>query len=926
MSVKQKLAELSVAEIIEEFRKITPLPHQGVLTGQSLSSYIAYKLGVIPEFKFKDVDVFVDSETIDEDDEYIFLPGTLPDNSVPSGFRKAGIPLTPPNTGRTKESTLNGALSRTRVDPDYEDLINEAGYRIEDIYENGHLQIVALRQSHDGEEPSMDTILNQKAATLSVTSPIHFSTESQSDLDALVAACQEVIVPYAQQSESDQEIALLHKAFQWMIVQSFDLNLVQVGIDLYSKELCYTEGFVHYLETRQIIPVRGNSALRTLYRLLKKEGEGLGFVSESVKQTLAGVINTTELSHLYKKLKKTGPSFVPVVLDDTSFDQLAPATKRFLDVIWHLSVPRELGWDLSSDDGLKCWTSFLRECSYLSETYARRDQSQQSLSDALGYIKLGWVKASRPDEATDTVPSEWRVTIVPLTTENMAEFVQEVADLNNRKYSTLIVTSIEPEDMYKLSALDLATQIMKPRLSAALTLDLTYGTAKFNTTSWFQFASGLEELFKENQNLFEKPLWAPRYPAPVASSVTCGLDFVVRQLFSFAGCLQKEYATADAFSFSHLTEQGKFLTVMSHCTKKPHMDASDDAAVIAESGYFAFMRDHIAMATMKDWTHYSLPLRWSMLQETFEVESAFFYGTSAYYPILLAKVWNDYYWAFFGFNRQAFKSVQHRSKTLSLMSEHTELCDFLYVGFDMTDLLQLKSKLSSVLNHLGPIGKDLAESPWNLLTDLAAQVLAASRKEGTPDISRTVVEWLSHEMHQQILTSDPIPLPTLTELVDIVGVHDLAVAIGSSPEQVSSFLNTLSAKYAFVELTDAAALRREGSRMHHCVGGYASKVKQNRSRIISIRGPSKAESATAEWNFKMEKKKSQLVIDSDKPGRVMLDSCQLRSISNTAPTPEVVMLNKILLLACNHPENESVQSWIQSLSSSLPISPTFDYV
>jgi hypothetical protein len=58
-----------------------------------------------------------------------------------------------------------------------------------------------------------------------------------------------------------------------LIAGHFDLNCVQVGIDLATERLCFTDAFRDYLNRQQLILVNGNTPVASLARLARKAGE-----------------------------------------------------------------------------------------------------------------------------------------------------------------------------------------------------------------------------------------------------------------------------------------------------------------------------------------------------------------------------------------------------------------------------------------------------------------------------------------------------------------------------------------------------------------------------------------------------------------------------------------------------------------------------
>lgn len=77
-------------------------------------------------------------------------------------------------------------------------------------------------------------------------------------------------------------------------------------------------------------------------------------------------------------------------------------------------------------------------------------------------------------------------------------------------------------------------------------------------------------------------------------------------------------------------------------------------------------------------------------------------------------------------------------------------------------------------------------------------------------------------------------------------------------------------------------LKKEGSVMRHCVGGYGDSVKRSTCRIIRYRAGSAPESATAEWRFHKRGGEWQIALN------------QIRSFANRQPPEPVITLDSTL--------------------------------
>jgi hypothetical protein len=111
------------------------------------------------------------------------------------------------------------------------------------------------------------------------------------------------------------------------------------------------------------------------------------------------------------------------------------------------------------------------------------------------------------------------------------------------------------------------------------------------------------------------------------------------------------------------------------------------------------------------------------------------------------------------------------------------------------------------------------------------------------------------------------------------------------------------------ELDSAYALRVEGTKMRHCVAGYAESVANERCRIVSFRkGLSAQDCATLEWNFAEARALPAFeTVAGNAIHPLQLSCAQIRSFANSTPTEDLQALEAELRAELNtwlraHPE------------------------
>jgi len=108
------------------------------------------------------------------------------------------------------------------------------------------------------------------------------------------------------------------------------------------------------------------------------------------------------------------------------------------------------------------------------------------------------------------------------------------------------------------------------------------------------------------------------------------------------------------------------------------------------------------------------------------------------------------------------------------------------------------------------------------------------------------------------------------------------------------------------QLVTRAELVNEGSRMHHCVGGYGQSVEREVSLIFSIAGgPNPADCATLE--LRQRNVSGQMLVRKDSTGsRKYWYQAQLRSLSNSAPPHACQAAARAIVLRLNRDDGTAV--------------------
>lgn len=139
-----------------------------------------------------------------------------------------------------------------------------------------------------------------------------------------------------------------------------------------------------------------------------------------------------------------------------------------------------------------------------------------------------------------------------------------------------------------------------------------------------------------------------------------------------------------------------------------------------------------------------------------------------------------------------------------------------------------------------PVGK--------LSTKVADQVLAWIRRE-----SRTKGEWVVGILENMVAMNAHPLFDTSTQLSEVITVFSKVVAEDEQAVKAELVKRVVPQglvlnQIPVVQLITVAALRQEGSRMHHCVGGYSGLVRQGHL-LISLRGHTAGQSSTAQLNW-----------------------------------------------------------------------------
>lgn len=114
-----------------------------------------------------------------------------------------------------------------------------------------------------------------------------------------------VFVQSKHYSQTEQRINIIFD-----IINSFDINSTQVGIDIHAKKLIYTKNFVYFLFSKQLEIVNWNTPSHSLIRLIRKNNELGSYVDFEESNMIASVVltgykNLSDLMNYYSNEKNS---------------------------------------------------------------------------------------------------------------------------------------------------------------------------------------------------------------------------------------------------------------------------------------------------------------------------------------------------------------------------------------------------------------------------------------------------------------------------------------------------------------------------------------------------------------------------------------------------------------------------------------------
>ena len=116
------------------------------------------------------------------------------------------------------------------------------------------------------------------------------------------------------------------------LISNFDINSTQIGIDIETKEVIFSENFIQYLITRQLDIVYWNTPVHSLIRLLKKQKELGVFCNTEQNKMLVSTIQTAYKESLLSCLKEKNN------VGDNEFTHVNYSAKEFLYQMKNVSL------------------------------------------------------------------------------------------------------------------------------------------------------------------------------------------------------------------------------------------------------------------------------------------------------------------------------------------------------------------------------------------------------------------------------------------------------------------------------------------------------------------------------------------------------------------------------------------------------------
>ena len=215
---------------------------------------------------------------------------------------------------------------------------------------------------------------------------------------------------------------------------------------------------------------------------------------------------------------------------------------------------------------------------------------------------------------------------------------------------------------------------------------------------------------------------------------------------------------------------------------------------------------------------------------------------------------------------QGIESSEARATIIKICAEHEEV-QWSISGLSFSDQMRFITEARRRLKKIG------LPDAWGFMRDVSNSAVAAHWLKEPEHLDRAI-ERLSGSRAPLVPAAFQLPLPAKTGEVTVM------------------------------ELTSSFDLANEGTRMRHCVGGYAYSVQSNRCRIVSFRGgPSALDCATAEWGFEDDWRGETVTLANGRtahPLKVRL--VQLRSFANREASAALV--------AAEASARETVNTWL----------------
>jgi len=220
------------------------VPRAGLLAGQSICSVLLYLKGLSDKVEINDVDIFLPSERNQR--EWNFYAQTF--------AKKTTLPY-------ANIKSFDNFIPFDKF-PDINQLIKAKNRKDKDIA--SFRSIILSEKDDPGCEYFGDYLHNVKYQKKKI---ISFSSCSANNGYSITGVNRSGILNYVYVNSRTKDFLTPHP---YEILHYFDLNAVQVAIDLRTEEIYYTHYFEHFLHSKQLLILRTDRPYHTMVRYFQK--------------------------------------------------------------------------------------------------------------------------------------------------------------------------------------------------------------------------------------------------------------------------------------------------------------------------------------------------------------------------------------------------------------------------------------------------------------------------------------------------------------------------------------------------------------------------------------------------------------------------------------------------------------------------------